>query len=311
VPKYTVYKQYKFGTSGYETWDQKGHSLEYLVYPDNVSESMCIDELSLSKGELYTFVTSKKTGVKNKKSLVAVINGTDAETISKVLLKIPESTRLQVKETSMDMARNMESAITQCFTQSTIVKDRFHVVRLVMDAVQQVRIKQRWQAIEDENEAIAKAKKEGQKYIPSICSNGDTLKELLARSRYLLYSYEKDWTVKQNARATILFEKYPEIKTAYDTGIAFRNIYAHNNKELASVALDDWVKDAQEMEINNFQTAANSIQYHKEGILNYFDNQSTNANAESFNAKVKLFRSNCRGVADIKFFLFRIQQLFA
>jgi transposase len=272
---------------------------------------MCIDELSLSKGELYTFVTSKKTGTKNKKSLVAVINGTDSDTISKVLLKIPESKRLQVKETSMDMARNMESAINQCFTKSTIVKDRFHVVKLVMDAVQQVRIKQRWQAIEDENTAIAKAKKEGKKYEPSVCSNSDTLKELLARSRYLLYSYDKNWTVKQRTRATILFEKYPTIKTAYDTGIAFRNIYTNKTKEQASKALDQWISDAQKMEINNFQTAANSIEYHKDGILNYFDNLSTNGNAESFNAKVKLFRSNCRGVSDIKFFLFRIQQLFA
>ncbi|MCP9764480.1 DDE transposase, partial [Lacihabitans soyangensis] len=48
-----------------------------------------------------------------------------------------------------------------------------------------------------------------------------------------------------------------------------------------------------------------------EYILNYFDNRSTNASAESFNAKVKALRSQFRGVRDISFFLFRLQKIYA
>jgi len=48
-----------------------------------------------------------------------------------------------------------------------------------------------------------------------------------------------------------------------------------------------------------------------ENILNFFDNRSTNANAESFNSKIKLFRANLRGVTDVKFFLFRLVKLFS
>jgi len=48
-----------------------------------------------------------------------------------------------------------------------------------------------------------------------------------------------------------------------------------------------------------------------ETILNFFTNRSTNASAESFNAKIKLFRANLRGVADTKFFLFRLEKLFS
>ncbi|NQY09409.1 MAG: transposase [Flavobacteriales bacterium] len=66
-----------------------------------------------------------------------------------------------------------------------------------------------------------------------------------------------------------------------------------------------------EVEIEQFYTAANSINYNKENILNFFNNRNTNANAESFNAKTKLFRANLRGVSDIKFFLFRLHKLFA
>ncbi len=43
--------------------------------------------------------------------------------------------------------------------------------------------------------------------------------------------------------------------------------------------------------------------------VNFFKNRNTNANAESFNAKIKLFRANLRGVTDTEFFLFRLFRL--
>jgi transposase len=46
-------------------------------------------------------------------------------------------------------------------------------------------------------------------------------------------------------------------------------------------------------------------------IVNYFDNRATNASAESFNAKIKAFRSQFRGVRDIPFFIYRLEKLYA
>ncbi|MBQ8779284.1 MAG: transposase [Alistipes sp.] len=46
-------------------------------------------------------------------------------------------------------------------------------------------------------------------------------------------------------------------------------------------------------------------------IANYFENRSTNASAESFNAKVKAFKNQFRGVSDIPFFVFRLATTFA
>ena len=46
-------------------------------------------------------------------------------------------------------------------------------------------------------------------------------------------------------------------------------------------------------------------------ILNFFDNRSTNASAESFNAKIKNFRAQLRGISDIKYILFRLQKIYA
>ncbi|WP_423130603.1 transposase [Gaoshiqia sp. Z1-71] len=45
--------------------------------------------------------------------------------------------------------------------------------------------------------------------------------------------------------------------------------------------------------------------------MNFFDNRSTNASAESFNAKLKAFRAVLRGVSDVKYFLFRVAKIYA
>lgn len=73
------------------------------------------------------------------------------------------------------------------FPQATQVIDRFHVQQLVTEALQEMRIKYRWEALDGENQALEIAKSSKIAYVPEILSNGDTLKQLLARSRYLLY----------------------------------------------------------------------------------------------------------------------------
>ncbi len=306
----TLNRSYKKFTSGFKEWNQKSHAEDYLIYPQNVTEKLSIDELALSQGELYTFVTSKEAKGK-KKSLVAIINGTESNKIIEVLHKIPEEKRNEVTEVTLDMARNMESASRNSFPNSKLVTDRFHVVRLVLDALQHLRIKYRWEAIEQENKAIEAAKKEGIKYQFEIMSNGDTLKQLLARSRYLLYKFEDKWTLSQERRATLLFEKFPLLRKAYDKAVRFRYIYQENNAGEAHKRILEWIEDVKGFEVDTFNTAAKSIEYNMENILNFFKNRSTNAHAESFNSKIKQFRSNQRGVRDIKFFLFRLEKLFS
>ena len=55
----------------------------------------------------------------------------------------------------------------------------------------------------------------------------------------------------------------------------------------------------------------NTISLNYESILNYFDNRSTNAAAESFNAKIKAFTSQFRGVRNVEYFLFRLTKIYA
>ena len=67
-------------------------------------------------------------------------------------------------------------------------------------------------------------------------------------------------------------------------------------KGKAKQRFEQWISKSKKHEIKEFNIAANSIEYHLENILNFFNNRAINANAESFNSKIKLFRANLRGV---------------
>lgn len=324
--------------SGFHSWDQKSHACDYLLFIQNMGMFLSIDEVALSKGELYTFITNK-AGKGKKGTIVACIKGTKAEDIQKVLLKLSLESRLLVKEITLDMAKNMELGVKTVFPNAVLVTDRFHVVKLALDALQHKRVKLRWVEMDLENTALAaikKLKKEQLKAIeecknePEKCinikndfqtkinsykqiehENGDSSKQLLARSRYILSKSADAWTENQSQRAVILFEQYPDLKNAFNEILAFRNIYEQKDKLIAKAMFEKWIEKINKLEMKDFYTLASTVQNHLDNILNFFDNRNTNANAESFNSKIKLFRANLRGVVDTEFFLFRLHKLFA
>lgn len=153
-------RHYKTKSSNFNEWEQKEHAENYMLFQENIGEHLSIDELSLSRGELYTFVTNKE-GKGKKGTLVASIKGTLVKDIEQVLEKIPLEIREKVKEVTLDMASNMEAAASKSFPKAQLVTDRFHVVRLATEELQHIRIAFRWKELKKENKAIARAKKKG------------------------------------------------------------------------------------------------------------------------------------------------------
>lgn len=304
-------EQYKDHISTFHQWEQKGHAAEWMLFPSNMGEYLSIDETALSGGELYTIVTNK-AAKGGKGSIVAMLKGTQAEQIIAVLERIAFRLRNKVKEVTLDMAANMAKAIRRCFPSARRVIDRFHVQKLASDAVQELRIRYRWEVLEEENRLMTEARKSKQSYHPGTFSNGDTLKQLLARSRYLLFKQESKWTPSQKERADILFPRYPLLHKAYQLALRLSNIFSIcKSKTQAFKRLAMWYNDVEASAIDSFGTVARSVQSHYEYILNFFDNRSTNASAESFNAKIKAFRATSRGVRDTAFFLFRLANIYA
>ena len=297
--------------SEFKDWKQLKQASKWLVYPENIGKRLSIDEVALSRGELYTVVTNKKAKGRAG-SIVAIVAGTKSEEVIKYLQKIPEGKRRKVEEITLDMAGSMKLISKKCFPKAVQVIDRFHVQQLANQAVQELRIKYRWQALDKENEEIKQAKEEGHNYRAAIFSNGDSRKQLLARARHLLHKNAEKWTTTQSERATILFREYPKLEKAYLLANQLREIYNHcNDKNIAMTKLAQWYNDIENENFKSFRIVMNTVSLNYQGILNYFDNRSTNASAESFNAKLKSFRATQRGVNDISFFRFRVAKIYA
>lgn len=307
----TFERQYKDHLSGFRSWDQLEHADRWLVYPDNIGPSICIDETAPSNGELYTIVTNRASRG-GKGTLIAIVKGVSADEVTEALLRIDERLRSRVREITMDMSNSMRLIARRCFPRAIRTIDRFHIQKLANDALQQMRIAHRWDAIQADTDAREEAKSLGKSYTPVVLANGDTPKQLLARSRYLLFKSADKWTESQRRRAGILFGQYPDLKEAYSLSHSLRMIFSKNTiKDAARLSLARWYNKVDDSGFKSFNVIAATLYEHYDEVLNFFVNRATNAFAESFNAKIKAFRAAMRGVTDIKFFMFRLAMIYA
>ena len=113
-------------------------------------------------------------------------------------------------------------------------------------------------------------------------------------------------------RAEILFEQYHDLREAYSLAHSIGIIFSKNTiKDAARLSLARWYNKVGESGFKSFNVIAATLYEHYDVVLNFFVNRSTNAFAESFNAKIKAFRAAVRGVVDIKFFMFRLSKIYA
>ena len=210
IDGHKLQKQYKNHLSGFVDWEQLGHAEEWILFEGNLGKHICIDEVALSQGQLYTVVTHGSAGCQQG-SLLAMVKATRSDEVIRILEKIPLQDRKQVKEVTVDLAASMNKIGRMAFPEARLVNDRFHVQQLPSGALQQMRIKHRWIAIEEESQQIKKAKQEDRQYEPQVFENGDTPTQLLPPGRYALFKPKSKWTEKQQQRVKILFRQYPDL----------------------------------------------------------------------------------------------------
>lgn len=305
-------KLYEHDTVDKDLIDKKTGEIKQIPVPilksENFGENMAIDDKNIG-GEGYIVLSNKDTG-----KIAALIMSTKAGIISNVLQKIPVKILMSVKTISKDLAENYDWIARTCFMNAAKIADKFHVIKLGMEALQAVRIRYRQEVMTKEREAREQWKKQGKKMkdFPKskIYKNGDTEKILLARSRYLLFSFKKNWTESQTERANILFREFPEIKQAYDTICSFRAFY--NTKightEKAKHSLNNWCKKTKNTNIEEIKNFRHTVERHEGEIMNYFDEGHTNAFAESLNNKIQNFIRSNYGIRDRNFFHFRLMK---
>ena len=296
---------YRNKLSGYHDWCADEMCCGFYFNAGNIGPYMSLDETCLSNGEVWTFLTNKD-GKGGRGTLAAAIPGTRSDEIISILVNaMGKSVRRRVKEVTCDLSPSMMLIAAEVFCNAHVVNDRFHVQRVYNEAVDEIRIDIRRKLISEENERDST--------IPPVTySNGETMRQILARSKHTLMMSSNKWTDIQRHRVNILFRHYPVLRNAYDLAMDLRKIF--NTKTTPTKAMkkmNEWYEKVRQLGNASFRSVIKTFKNHAPTILNYFRRRATNASAEAFNSKVKIFRSQMKGVRDRNFFIFRLVKLYA
>lgn len=165
---------YKDCLSGFKDWDQVGHAAEWVLLPENMGDFLSIDETLLHE-DLRTFV-SNKAGHGKHGTLVASVSGTKASDVIKVLMQLPEEKRLAVKEVTMDFSDSMYTIATKAFPNAEIVVDCFHIIKRCTDAVEEVRLREKREAIKEQNKQKTEHRKNSRSVPNAASTTGRTIR---------------------------------------------------------------------------------------------------------------------------------------
>ena len=253
-----------------------------------------------------------------------MVRGVASDTVSAILKMVPVEQRRKVETVTTDLSSAMMLTARSVFCKAKLVNDRFHVQQLMSEAVDQMRIALRWEVLDAENKAIREHRARRRaahtsaereligEWEPERMSNGETKPQIMARSRHIILMHKSKWNAQQQARAEILFQMFLDLEKAYSLYLSLVDIFNKKSKPgVARLDLARWYNDVEKFGYDGFNKVIETFENHNDTIVNYFEDRLTNASAESFNAKIKAFRTQFRGVGDIKFFMYRLATLYS
>lgn len=228
-----------------------------------------IDETSSKRGHNYitTFVDMEQAKV------LFATPGKDADTLVafEADLKAHGGEPEQIQEACCDMSPAFIAGIEQTFKKAEITFDRFHVTKVVNDAVDEVRRQEQ----KDHTE--------------------------LKNSRYVWLKNPEHLTVKQQGLLDSLNVKKLNLKTAraYQIKLNFQELY-NQPKPLAEGFLQKWFFWATHSRLQPIIDAAYTIKNHWQGILRWFDTGISNGILEGINSLIQAAKDKARGYRSTK-----------
>lgn len=308
---------------------EKGYEKEIrvpILKPQNIGPNMAIDEKQIGE-EMHTVLSNRDTGK------IALLAQTLKAKELGLLTTFFEDKGYGVKTITRDLSNSYDWFCRTAFPNAGHVADKFHIIKSLLEACQDVRVRYRQEILRDkrlkheqhkQREELRKqqCKLEGKRFVKKKfkynerkTENGETPMELLARSRFLLFKYDRQWTNSQKQRAQTLFKLYPEIEHAYKLSCQFREWYKRENirKDQTSINLElnDWYRQVEKFDIDEMLNFKSLVERHEPIIKRYFDKGHTNAIAENINGKIKRFIMINQGTRDREFFYFRLGKYFS
>ncbi|GHU85322.1 hypothetical protein FACS1894198_3000 [Clostridia bacterium] len=247
------------------------HYVDKNVAADDLSSvsAICVDETSLKRGQSYVTVVGDSVN----RRVIDVENGRGAEQVVEFSLKLEEKggNCNKIMCATSDMSSAYLSAIQACFPKATRIIDKFHVSKLMRQAMNKVR--------HEEQGKLSKRKKAGRK---------------------LLMLPENNMTEEQRARANEICKQYPHTGRAFRMVQAFDTFYRSRDLNEAQEQFGKLISWLKRSRLKPMKHVAKTLVMHKDAILAYFLTRLTNAMAEGMNSLIQAGKRKARGFKTFK-----------
>jgi len=269
----------------------------YILNQENMGQNMSIDDKSIGH-DGFTILSNHQTG-----KIAMMVESTNSEEVEAAMKQFGDELK-KVKNISMDMSATYSLVSDNLMPQATQVIDKYHVMKYVYDAVSGVRRKIRKSLAE--NLSKGKKKTEEDKRILSEI-------DLVRRVRHAITQSPNKWNEEMKKTINQVFDKYDDLKMAYQICQNFKNWYHYQNhtKTRTQITNDLYKWYEQAKQLKAFENVIKMIRKHEDEIINFFQNGITNARAERLNGKIQRFVTNNYGVKSKDFILYRIAGYFS
>lgn len=246
-------------------WISKAHQADDIEDLEQVG----FDETSTRKGHNYvtTMVDLKQ------KRVLYVSEGKDSACIKKSVdyLEEKQVNTDAIEQVCIDMSPAFISGCNSYLPDASITFDKFHVVKEVNKAMDELR----------------KTERRGN--------------DILKGHKYTLLKSKLTPNLKEER--DLLLEFYPRLGEGYRLKQLFAEFWEITDREEAESYLAFWCDIAIESKIIPFIKAANTIKAHWSGIINYVESRINNGILEGLNSKIQLAKKRARGYRNVSNFI--------
>jgi len=254
-------------------WNLFNHWVGKAVESDDPSKitKLGVDETSTRKGHNYVTLAVDL----EESRVVYATEGKGKATMQEIKQHLDEKgvSENQVDQLSMDLSPSFIAGAADFFPAAQITFDRFHVTKLLNEAMDKVRKSER-----KEHDDL-----KGQKY--TFLKNRQNL------------------TDKQEESLTKLIELYPTLGKAYRLKVLFRDLWEMSSLTAANAFLKQWCADVESAKIPAFMDFAKTVKSHWSGIVHFVESRITNGILEGINNKVQLSKRRARGFRNLNNFI--------
>ncbi|MZP30593.1 ISL3 family transposase [Heliobacterium undosum] len=234
-------------------------------------EKISVDETARAKGHKYVSLIMDAVS----RRVIFATEGKGADVLPKFIedLQSHGGCSENITDVCMDMSPAFISGVEKHLPESAITFDKFHVIKLLNEAVDQVR-------------------REEQKTMPELKGN-----------RYIWLKNKKNLTMKQKAvMDDVLSQRHSKTARAYQLRLTFQEMYEKDPMD-APMFLKKWYFWATHSRLEPIKTVAYTMKRHYTGILRWFVSNITNGLHEGINSLIQAAKRKARGYRSVRNFI--------